>query len=357
LTGANRLREFREMLTQTQADAFLVTDPNNRFYMSGFRGSSGALLVTVAEQYVITDFRYTDQVREEAPLYKVVRHGEDFFRDLAGLCRESGVSVLAFEEDHITYGQYRRMEQAMQGVSLEPLSGTVERLRAVKDPGEVCKIRRAAEIAINTLVAAVQGLRVGDTEEELAQNVDRLMKDLGASGSAFETIVASGPRSALPHARPSARRIENGDVVLVDLGCRYEGYCSDLTRCFMVGSASSRYREIHGIVLEAQLAGIEAVMPGKTGREVDAAGRSIIEERGHKDNFGHGLGHGVGLAVHEAPRLNPKGEQVLTPGMVVTVEPGIYLPGWGGVRIEDLLLVTKEGSEVLTEACPKVLEV
>ncbi|MEW6082634.1 MAG: Xaa-Pro peptidase family protein [Bacillota bacterium] len=357
MTEAHRLSQCREILTEAQADAFLVTDPNNRFYLSGFRGSLGALLVTAGEQFLITDFRYTDQAQEEAPCYKVVRCEEDFFQELAGLCRESGVSVLAFEEDHITYGQYRKLGQAMAGVSLEPLSGAVERLRAVKDPGEVSKIRRAAEIAISALASAVQGLSVGVTEEEVARNLDRMVKDLGASGSAFETIVASGPRSALPHAKPTARRIEDGDIVLVDLGSRYEGYCSDLTRCFMVGNGSSRYREIYGIVLEAQLAGIGAVMPGKTGREVDVAGRSIIEERGYKDQFGHGLGHGVGLAVHEAPRLNPKAEQVLTPGMVVTVEPGIYLPGWGGIRIEDLLLVREEGCEVLTEACPKVLEV
>jgi Xaa-Pro aminopeptidase len=357
LIEAHRLSQCREILTEAQADAFLVTDPNNRFYLSGFRGSLGALLVTAGEQFLITDFRYTDQAQEEAPCYKVVRCEEDFFQELADLCRESGVSVLAFEEDHITYGQYRKLGQAMAGVSLEPLSGAVERLRAVKDPGEVSKIRRAAEIAISALASVVQGLSVGVTEEEVARNLDRMVKDLGASGSAFETIVASGPRSALPHAKPTARRIEDGDIVLVDLGSRYEGYCSDLTRCFMVGNGSSRYREIYGIVLEAQLAGIGAVMPGKTGLEVDVAGRSIIEERGYKDQFGHGLGHGVGLAVHEAPRLNPKAEQVLTPGMVVTVEPGIYLPGWGGIRIEDLLLVREEGCEVLTEACPKVLEV
>lgn len=335
-------------------DGFLVMEPDNRFYLSGFEGSAGALLITPDDAILVTDFRYVEQGKEQAPLFKVIRNDGDFAGRLASLLEETGVAKLGFEEEHLTYKEFRVMQGAL-GVELIPVSGLIEPLRMIKGPREIQCIRRAAHIAMKVMMATLKTVGPGRSEEAIALEVEFGLRQEGASGLSFEPIVASGPRSALPHARPSSRTLTTGDLVVLDMGARYRRYCSDLTRTVYLGEPGPKEIDVFNLVLEAQSRGIEAIRPGVKASEADAVSRRFLEDNGYGDYFGHGLGHGLGLAVHEAPKVSPSGDLELQPGMVVTVEPGVYIPDWGGIRIEDMVLVTEEGTEVLTAECPKIL--
>jgi len=351
----SRLEKVRAAMAEAQLDALLVGRPENRAYLSGFTGSAGLLLITQQDAYLITDFRYVEQASVEAPAFKVCRSDTTPAELVGKLCQDAGVRRLGFEGDFVTVDDFQTYRKALPDQELLSATGLVEKLRMIKDAEEQALMRRAAAITDEAFRHILGFIRPGVTERDVAMELEFTIRRLGAQGLAFETIVASGPRSSLPHGQPTDRVIEEGDLVTLDFGARYQDYCSDMTRTVMVGEPSAKQREIYEIVLEAQQRGVAACRPGITGKELDEVCRSYIREKGYGGHFGHGTGHGVGRFIHEGPRVSTRGEQdVLQPGMVVTIEPGIYLPGWGGVRIEDMVLVTETGCEVLSRS-PKEL--
>ncbi|OGL65979.1 MAG: hypothetical protein A3J27_16175 [Candidatus Tectomicrobia bacterium RIFCSPLOWO2_12_FULL_69_37] len=351
----DRLARLRRAMRKKGIPALAVLDLRNVRYLTGFTGSAGACLVTPGSAVFITDFRYRAQAAREVG--RPFRYGEHRGA-LAGLSEEARrlrLKRLAFEENHLSYGDFRRLRKLARGLKLSPASPLIEELRQRKEAPEVRLLRRGAKLNGRALAQALRAVRPGVREREIALALEAAMRDLGASGPSFTTIVASGPRSALPHGVASDRKVRRGDLITIDYGAVVEGYHADTTRVVSLGKPSRKWREIYRIVLEAQMAAVEAVAPGVPAAEVDAAARRIIEKAGYAKAFGHGTGHGVGLEIHEGPRVAPGSRDILEPGMVVTVEPGIYLPGWGGVRIEDMVLVTGKGKEVLTKLISKEL--
>jgi len=337
------------MLEQRDLPAILITGATNRRYLSGFTGSAGMLLIHRGGGHLITDFRYVEQAGREAPDYSVEQHRGQAGEALADLLAELGIQRVAFEPRHMPYSQYEELGRDIPGVSWYPADGLVEAVRLVKEADEISRIRRAAALADAAWEEILPAVRAGRREQDIALDLEFVMRRRGAQSLSFPLIVASGERSALPHGRASAKELEQGDFVTVDYGAVVDGYASDATRTVVIGPPDDRQREVYEVVRRAQEAALEALRPGKTGAEVDAVARSIIDDAGYGQYFGHGLGHGLGMEVHEGPRLSQvHGEDRLEPGMVVTVEPGIYIPGWGGVRIEDLVVVTEQGCEILT---------
>ncbi|HEX9315965.1 MAG TPA: Xaa-Pro peptidase family protein [Actinomycetota bacterium] len=337
-------------------DAMYISNLPNVRYLCGFTGSNGALLVGPHAAWFLTDGRYRTQAADEVVGAEVEVYGlpdqlGDALRRIAG---ELGATRVGFEADHVAVGAAERLKDYFPGAELVPTSGLVEGLRRVKEPDELDRIRVAAQLADEGLVYILGQLRPGITERELAILLESHMRLEGAEAVSFPAIVAAAERSALPHAHPSERVVEHGRFLLFDLGCIVDGYCSDLTRTVVLGHADDRHREIYELVALAQQAGLDALQAGRTGAEVDKAARDVIAGAGYGETFGHGLGHGVGIEVHEAPTLRSSSSDVLQAGHVVTVEPGIYLPGWGGVRIEDLTVVTEGGQETLSRS-PKEL--
>ena len=352
-----RLGALRKAMRRRGLRALAVTDMKNVRYLTGFTGSAGACLVSMGSAVFITDFRYRSQAAKEvAPDYRCAEHSSP----LEGIAREVGrtrADALAFEEASLTHAAFRRLRKLAGGVRLKPSSGLVESLRRRKDSGEIQKLRRGARLNAEALDETLSAIRPGRAESEVALDLEAAMRRRGASGAAFETIVASGPRSALPHGVASSKKLRKGDLVTIDFGAVTSGYHADTTRVFSLGRPSPRGEKIHRVVLEAQMAALEAVKPGARCGDVDKAARGVIKKHGYGDAFGHGTGHGLGLDIHEAPRLGPGVKEELKPGMVVTVEPGVYLPRWGGVRIEDMVLVTERGRQVLTRSITKELVV
>lgn len=349
----SRRDKLAARLPELDADAFLVTRLVNVRYLSGFTGSNGQLLLGPERAVLFTDPRYDGQsAREAVGLERRVYSGE-LTRALGEACSELGARRLAFEARGVTYDRYRRLGE-MEGLDLQPTDDEVERLRWIKDDAEVRLLEEAQSLTDDAFETIVGKLAPGMTEREVAFELEVTMRRAGAEALAFDTIVAFGEQAAEPHHRPGDRALAPGDLVKLDFGCVVGGYHSDMTRTVAFGEPDPRLREIYGVVLRAQLAGIEAVRAGTTGGEVDAAARRVVEEAGHGDAFTHSLGHGVGLEVHEGPTLRKGSEEVLPAGAVVTVEPGVYLPGLGGIRIEDSVLVTEAGSRPLPHA-PKEL--
>ncbi|HBC93535.1 MAG TPA: Xaa-Pro dipeptidase [Pelotomaculum sp.] len=343
-----RVKRLQGLFDGIGVDAFYVTAPENRFYLSGFSGTSGALLLCRDSSYLITDFRYTSQASRECPGFEIIEAPGSGIEALAGLCQKDRVSQLGCEGDDLTYARFQTLRQVLTGVALKPVSGVVEGLRLYKDDYELRCIEEAVRIADRAFTRITGIIRPGVPETEVALELEFLIRRLGADGIGFATIVASGTRSALPHGVASAKIIEAGDLVTLDFGAVYRGYHSDITRMVVVGQTTPRQENIYNIVLEAQRSAIAAVQAGVRASEVDRAARDIIKKNGYGDYFGHGTGHGLGLDIHEGPRLSAKDDTVLQAGMAVTVEPGIYLPDWGGVRIEDTVLVENGGCRVLT---------
>jgi len=348
-----RLAKARALLADRGVDCLLIHSQANRMYVSGFTGSAGIAVVTELEALLLADFRYVEQAAAEAPGFEVIKADRQFIDTLAEVVRGRGLRRLGFESETVTVRQHREYTDRFAPAELVPLDG-VDRLRWVKDADELARIEQAVAIADAAFAHVRPFLRPGAVERDLAVDLEFFMRRSGAEKEAFETIVASGPRSALPHGRASDRILQRGDFVTLDFGARYRGYVSDCTRTVVLGEASSRHLQVYATVLAAQQAALSGIRPGMTGKAADGIARTIIAEAGYGEAFGHSLGHGVGLLVHEGPSLSPREEADLEPGNVVTVEPGIYLPGWGGVRIEDLVVITEDGCRSLTRA-PKDL--
>ncbi len=351
-----RVEKLCTALAEADVDALLVTNPSNRMYLTGFTGSFGMVLVAGGEVWLFTDFRYMQQAQQEAPGVNLVLTARDMERRIGEVLIEQGVARLGFEGHHATHAAVAAWHKAWD-CQLESLAGTVEELRSVKDERELGTIERAVSITDAAFEGALPFIQPGVSELEVARQLTHAVLGFGGEGMAFDTIVASGPRSALPHGRASDRVIQRGDLVTVDMGSVFEGYASDMTRTVVVGDPDGRQRELYALVLAAQRAGLEALEPGITGAAADRVARDVIDGAGYGDCFGHGLGHGVGLDVHEKPTLSRHGhDDVLAAGMVVTVEPGIYIEGWGGIRIEDTVVITARGSRVLTKTSKELLQ-
>jgi Xaa-Pro aminopeptidase len=353
-----RLAAVRDELARHDLDGLLVTALPNIRYLTGFSGSSALLVVTARECVLLTDFRYATQVEEEVGTAATVRIEQT---SLWGglwptLTTMSGVERIGFESAHLLHRDFARLLEQGSRWHWRPVVELVERLREVKDAGELACIERAIAMAESALVQALAQFAPGLTETGAAGILERALRDAGSEAYPFATIVAAGPRAALPHARAGARVLERGDFVLVDFGAVADGYCSDITRTVVLGRASAEQREVYDIVREANARASGAVRSGMRGMAADAIAREYIAARGFGEEFGHSLGHGIGLEVHEGPRLARTIETPLAAGMVVTIEPGIYRPGWGGVRIEDDVLITESGGRVLTRFTRDLLE-
>lgn len=352
-----RIDALRAALRAENCDAwFSFSAPANE-YLTGFRGSASGLVVTQDRCDFYCDFRYTEQARETVTVADIEETNTGLEKRVGERLKELGLKRAAFDSGVLTVDQRIAVAAASGDTELVTASRLMAALRQVKDPTEIAKVRAANDLAEGVLADLLPELKVGIAEREFAARMEFEFKRRGASAVSFSPIVLFGTRSSLPHGVPSAKTLEVGDIVLLDFGCIVDSYCSDLTRTFVFGTIPGAWFEtIYGVTLRAQLAALDAIQPGVRCADVDRIARDIIAEAGYGDYFGHGLGHGVGLEIHEAPRLNRLSEAVLEPGMVVTVEPGIYLPGQGGVRIEDIVAVTESGCDVLSKT-PKELKV
>jgi Xaa-Pro aminopeptidase len=345
----SRADRLTALLPEEGIDLLLVTALVNVRYMTGYTGSNGLALVGPQTRMFVTDFRYVEQAAAEVdPTYDRRRDQLELF-DAVLDALPPGDIRLGFDDAHVTVRQHGRLRELLpERVELVKAGGLVERLRAVKEPEEIERIRAATITADAALAWLLEQGLTGRTERELADSLERAMRENGAQRPSFDSIVATGPHGALPHATPRDVQVRRGEMVVIDWGAEVDGYCSDCTRTLAAGEPSAEAREVYELVLAAQLTGLETVRAGVGGREVDAAARAVIDAGGHGEHFGHGLGHGVGTEIHEAPRLSMRSDDELETGNVVTVEPGIYLPGKLGVRIEDLVVVGEDGCEILT---------
>jgi Xaa-Pro aminopeptidase len=354
----SRAERLTEVLREREVDALLVSDLTNVRWLTGFTGSNGAAVIGAhGIRRFITDFRYLTQAAEELDESWSREVSTDLLEGVVRKLPGEGELRLGFDDADLSVKDHAKLGRLVRdGVELVPACGAIEGLRAVKDEGELDRVRAAARLADDALTEVLERGLVGRTERDVALDLEFTMRRMGAEAASFPPIVAAGAHGALPHAVPRDAEIPAGTLVVVDWGAQLDGYASDCTRTYATGDVDERDRAVYDLVLRAQQAALEAVRPGPTGREVDAVARAIIDEAGHAEHFGHGLGHGVGLDVHEGPRLSKTGEEPLRSGMVVTVEPGVYVPGAVGVRIEDLVIVTADGGEVVS-SLPKDLTV
>lgn len=352
----DRLSRLRHTLRRKGIDALLVSQPDNRRYLSGYTApdhgiqeSAGFLLIPAeGRPLLLTDSRFTLQAEAEAPLFTVMMYTKGLLKLLEQLARKLDLRTLAFESDYFLHSSFLRLAAMAekQGLTLRPERDLIEKMRAIKDEHELNLLRQSTQLNEKVFQSVHQTIEPGMTEREIALALELTMREMGAEGPSFDTIVAFGENAARPHAVPTDRELRAGDLVLIDMGLIYQGYCSDMTRTFVAGKPDQTFLDRHRAVRRAMLAGIGAIRAGATGVAVDRAARQVLIEAGYPV-FGHGLGHGVGIAVHEEPRLSPRGTKQLRAGMVVTVEPGLYLADWGGIRLENMVIVTEEGCEVL----------
>jgi Xaa-Pro aminopeptidase len=357
-----RTRQRREKLKHSLkpdgVDGILVSSVTNVSYLTGFSGDDSTFLLTPKRAIVISDGRYTTQLSEECPDLDIhIRPVGQLMTDgIVEVVGKLGLKRLALEAESVTLAEFEALRNKLLTVELKGVKGRVETLRMTKDAGEIEATREAVAYAERAFAMLRAGLRADETEKTVADELEAFMRRCGATSASFPPIVAVGPHAALPHFRPTAdTRIDAADFVLIDWGATGKPYKSDLTRVLVTGKVTSKFEKVYQAVLSAQERGIAAIRPGAKARDVDAEARSVIVEAGFGRFFDHGLGHGLGMDIHEAPRLRQESQVTLQPGMIVTVEPGVYLPGWGGIRIEDDVLVTPDGHEVLTHV-PKALE-
>ena len=353
----SRRKKLRDLIREAKADALLVTSFVNVTYLTGFTGDDSYLLVTLDGETLVTDPRYTTQLEEECPglRLEIREPGVKMLTAVTKVLEAAKVARLGIEGDSATVSFERSLVKALPKAEIVVTEHLVERLRIVKDKSEIAATRIACLQAKRAYEVVRASLTADMTELEVAAELEYQARRFGAKSLSFPPIVAVGPRAALPHARPTRSKLSEGDFTLIDWGVNSGLYMSDLTRVIVTGKISPKLRKIYGVVLKAQLAAIDAIRPGRTGEQVDRVARRIITRAGFGKAFGHGLGHGTGLEIHEAPRLAVGQKTKLRPGMIVTVEPGVYVPGWGGVRIEDDVLVTRTGHEVLSDV-PKQLD-
>jgi Xaa-Pro aminopeptidase len=351
-----RVARLRAKFDDAKIDAIIISNKENRRYFSGFKGTAGNLIISADKAVLATDFRYTEQAGLQAPAFEVfqIRPQLDWMHELLS---DMGAKRIGFEADEMTVSGLERIRKALNEAAgdettytLVPTNGIGVGLRAVKDAEELVLLSRAIEIGDNAFDDVSARIKPGMTENEVAWEIEKSIREQGAESLSFETIVGSGPNGARPHHLAADRVINEGEPIVIDMGCQYQGYCSDLTRTIVVGESDEQFKKIYDITLTAQLAAIEMVEVGMTGEECDLIARNVISEAGYGDNFGHSLGHGVGLEVHENPGVGARAKGKLEDGMVFTIEPGIYLTGWGGVRIEDVVVLENGRARVISNA-------
>jgi Xaa-Pro aminopeptidase len=352
-----RREKARKLLKTAGAEALLVSNPANVLYLTGFSGGDAYLLLRRDGQILISDGRFPTQIEEECPGLEmdIRKAGVQIVDSTTRVLKSCRISKLAIEAESMTVATRDKLAEKSPHISIGSTSSLIESLREIKDKDEISEICKSIDLAQNTFQAIRTGLKAQQSEIQIAAEIDYLIRHMGGTGTAFAPIVAVGNRAALPHAVPTQQKIGDADFVLIDWGAQRGLYKSDLTRVLVTGKISPKLRRVYGVVLEAQARAIAAIRPGATAQEVDRAARSVITDAKMGPRFNHGLGHGFGLEIHESPRLSETNTSTLKPGMVITIEPGIYIPGWGGVRIEDDVLVTRTGHEVLTSV-PKQLE-
>ena len=347
------MQRLRSKIAERGLDALLVSQSDNYRYLSGFTGE-GHLFISDKHAILATDFRYIEQAKNETQDFETIQIKGDLPNWLPELVSNFGWRKLVFEANYISFAAYHHLSEAIKtkqlNLELIPTAGLVEHLRSIKEPEELEHIAKAVKLTDAAFGQVKTIIHPGITEGELAWEIEKFLRQNGSGGLAFDVIVASGPNSALPHAKPTARKIQSGEPVLIDMGARVDGYCSDFTRTLCLGKADQTVVKIYNIVLQAQLTAIEGVKADMSAAQVDGLARSVIEQAGYGDNFGHGLGHGVGIAVHEFPTIASNSSDLLADGMVFTIEPGIYLPGRGGVRIEDVVTLERGKAKVLTKS-------
>ncbi len=346
----NRLKKLISLIP---ANATLILSPENMYYFSGFTGGEGMLYIDKNKQLLFTDSRYTVQAQEEAPDFQVINTAD---LPVAEFLKKEGDKAYGFEDDCVTFSKFAGFKKMAPKSVFTPVSSQIDKIRMIKDEYELSLIRSAAEIADKAYSYILDKIKPGKTEREIALDLEYFMLRNGADGLSFETISASGVRSALPHGRATDKKIEVGDLFTLDFGCKYRGYCSDMTRTVVIGRATEKQKEIYNIVLSAQKAALNTIRAGELAKAVDYAARGLIENAGYGKNFGHGLGHSLGLKVHESPSCSPRSVDILTENMMITVEPGIYIENFGGVRIEDLVCVTADGYDNFTSSQKELLE-
>jgi Xaa-Pro aminopeptidase len=349
-----RLEQLRRQIIRTELDALLISQADNRRYTSGFTGSAGFLIISQQTAILATDFRYVEQAKAEAPEFEVVKISDGLIKWFPDIASSLGASKLGFEESGLSFSFYKELTAAIGEsgiyIDLVPTTSLVESLRAVKDEAELGYIKEAAELADAALEEVLPGARPGISEKKLAWELESYMRQNGSESLPFDVIVASGPNSALPHAKPTDRVIGPNEPVIIDLGAKVAGYASDISRTICLGQGDNTFQRIYDIVLGAQLTAISTLQAGMSGEQADKLGRTVIDQAGYDEAFGHGLGHGIGLSAHEEPRLGPGSSSILSDSMVFTVEPGVYIPGWGGIRIEDMVMLEGGKPQLLTKA-------
>lgn len=351
-----RINQLRQRMSELKLDGILITNQLSRLYLSGFMSSAGYLIVSTHDVILAVDFRYLEQAKLQTKDFTIKQVGSDITRWLPDVIKSSGINRLGFEASDISFNTYKEIVECLKSEQMQmkfiPTADIVESQRALKDADELTLLTKAAGVVDEAYNLVREIARPGMTETQLAWECEKYIREHGSEPLPFEIIVASGPNSALPHYRAGNRVINQGEPIIIDICSKLNGYCSDLSRTICLGAPDKRFSQIYELVLAAQLTAIATTKSGMKGQEADRLARMIIEESGYADNFGHGLGHGVGLEVHESPRLNTLSQTTLTDNMVFTIEPGVYLPGWGGVRIEDTVVLEKGKARSLTN-CKK----
>ncbi|UOY89776.1 M24 family metallopeptidase [Bacillus glycinifermentans] len=350
-----KLKKLRELFGGLGIEGLLVTSSVNLRYITGFTGSAGLAVISEDKAVFITDFRYTEQAKQQIKGFEIIEHTGSIIKKAADAIKEMGLNKIGFEQDKMTYGTYAAYKDLLGPAELVPVSESVEKLRLIKSSEEIKILKEAAKIADDAFSHILTVIKPGMTEISIANELEFYMRSQGADHSSFDMIVASGVRSSLPHGVASDKTVEKGDFVTLDFGAYYKGYCSDITRTIAVGEPSDELKGIYQTVFEAQAFGMQNIRPGITGKQADAYTRDHIASKGYGDYFGHSTGHGLGMEVHEGPALSVRSDQLLEKGMVVTVEPGIYIPGKGGVRIEDDIVLTEGGNESLTHSAKDLI--
>lgn len=348
-----RIQKLEERLKAERLDGILLVSDSNIRYMTGFTGSDSYVVISEDSRGLITDSRYTEQAEAECEGFEVIRWrspAPGLTETIQSTCDRYGIKRLGFEKNKVTFELFEKLSENLKEIVLVPTSGLVEGIRYIKDENEAECIRTAAKIADEAFNEILNYIRIGVTEKDIERELQYLIKKKGADDIGFPIIVASGKRSSLPHAVPSDKKIGKGDFVTMDFGAMYKGYRSDMTRTIVVGEADEKQKDIYNIVKAAQEKAVNAIRAGVSGKVPDDSARGHIKDAGYGEFFGHGLGHGVGLDIHEEPFMSPNCEKTLVEGNIITVEPGIYLPDWGGVRIEDTVLVRADGAEILTRS-------